>query len=119
MKFTWTEVLPPSIRSLPPLHRDLVGQVIKLPAGTGEGTQMQGGRGTWTVTASNGLRLYFRRNGITSAADADIRYTPENCDAPGKRRTGRRDIWLEWLYDGIGPAMRISAAAGMVSLKAW
>ena len=49
MKFTWTEVLPASIRSLPPLHQDFVGHVMELPAGTSEGTHMKDGRGTWTV----------------------------------------------------------------------
>jgi hypothetical protein len=54
MVFTGTEVLPAAIRSLPPLHQEIVGHIMEFPE---------------AGCALASLRLYFWRYGITSAAD--------------------------------------------------
>jgi hypothetical protein len=58
MVFTGTEVLPAAIRSVPPLHQEIVGHIMEFSE---------------AGCALAALRLYVRRYGITSAADLDIR----------------------------------------------
>jgi hypothetical protein len=59
----------------------------------------------------------FLGHGITSAADLDIRYTAENCDAPGISAKGTPGYASPGLYGRIAWAMRISAGGGKVSQK--
>jgi hypothetical protein len=76
---TWTEILPAAIRSLSPLHQEIVEHVMETP-GT-KGRSSAHARQAWNLDraalnrelgcALAALRLYFRRNGITSAADLE------------------------------------------------
>ena len=54
MVFTWTEVLPVAIRSLPPLHQQLLLHMMELP-----------------LNVPLPPCVYFRRYGITTAADLE------------------------------------------------
>jgi hypothetical protein len=79
MVFAWTEILPAAIRSLPPLHQEIVRHVMEIP-GT-KGRSYAHARRTWNLDRNGfnlelgcalaALRLYFRRYGITSAADLE------------------------------------------------
>ena len=79
MVFTWTEVLPAAIRSLPPLHQEIVGHIMELP-GKNQRSYAHARR-AWNLDrngftrelgcALSALRLYFQRYGITSAADLE------------------------------------------------
>src|ERR1035441_5141391 len=73
MKFTWTEVLPASIRSLPPLHQETVAHVMEVP-GKKHRSSAHARRASnldrdeaWSCAWS--LRLCYGRYGINSAAD--------------------------------------------------
>lgn len=80
MIFTWTEILPAAIRSLPPVHQEIVGHVMELP--NKKQRSSAHARQAWNLDSDGfkrelgcalaALRLYFRRYGITSAADLDI-----------------------------------------------
>jgi hypothetical protein len=77
MVFTWTEILPAAIRSLPPLNQEIVGHMMELPGKKQRNSAHA--RRAWDLDregfnrelgcALAALRLYFRRCGITSAAD--------------------------------------------------
>jgi len=79
MVFTWTEVLPAAIRSVSPLHQEIVGHIMELP-GTKERSYAHA-RQAWNLDrdglnrelgcALAALRRYLRRYGITSAADLE------------------------------------------------
>ena len=79
MIFTWTEILPAAIRSLSPLHQEIVGHVMEVPGKKRRSSAPA--RQAWNLDrdgfnrelgfALAALRLYFRRNGITSAADLE------------------------------------------------
>jgi hypothetical protein len=79
--FTWTEILPAAIRSLSPLHQEIVGHVMEVPGKKRRSSAPA--RQAWNLDrdgfnrelgfALAALRLYLRRYGIASAADLDIR----------------------------------------------
>ena len=79
MILTWTEALPAAIRSLPPLHQEIVGHVMELPGKKERSSALA--RRAWNLDrdgfnqecgcALAALRLYFRRYGMTSAADLE------------------------------------------------
>jgi hypothetical protein len=79
MVFTWTEVLPAAIRSLPPLHQEIVGHIMELP-GKNQRSYAHARR-AWNLDrdgfnrelgcALAALRQYLRGQGITSAADLE------------------------------------------------
>ena len=79
MVFTWTEVLPAAIRSLPPLHQQIVLHMMELP---GEKQRSSAhARRAWNLDrdgfnrklgcALATLRLYLGRYGITAVADSE------------------------------------------------
>ena len=82
MVFTWTEVLPASIRSLPPLHRETVEYIM--------GCSDAG----YALAA---LRLYFWRYGITTAADLGY-----PIDAGESRCAGKSAAPDAWIYGLTG-----------------
>ena len=88
MVFTWTEILPAAIRSLPPLHQEIVGHVMELPAGTSEGTHRRDRRGTWTVTPSTrSLDVRLPLSVYTFGATASPALPIWRCEVYGVNRT--------------------------------
>ena len=79
MVFTWTEILPAAIRSLSPLHQEVVGHVMELPGkkqrSSAHARQAlnldRDGFKRELGCALAALRLYFRRYGITTAVDLE------------------------------------------------
>jgi hypothetical protein len=79
MVFTWTEVLPAAIRSLPPLHQQIVLHMMELPGK--KQRSYAHARRAWNLDrdgfnrelgcAIAAVRLYLERYGITSAADLE------------------------------------------------
>jgi hypothetical protein len=79
MILAWTEILAAAIRSLSPLHQEIVGHMMELPGKKHRSSAHA--RGAWNLDrdgfnrevgcALAALRLYFRRFGITSAADLE------------------------------------------------
>jgi hypothetical protein len=117
--FTWTEILPAAIRSLPPFHQQIVRHIMELPATGSEATHMQYERGTWIMTASTGsLDVRLPPSVYTFRATAspappiwsrDMRREPHCAGISAKGTPGYASPGL---YGRMDPAMRISAGGG-------